>query len=275
MPGDFGLGALLSAGPMLASHYVPVDQVSYLLRRMSMLMALGYSVYPLGLVLLSKVTMMLAENRLEEVRARLAILMAAILEISVFACVLMVVFADVLVRLWVGPRFLPAAGLVRIVLLSVPFHMFYSGLCSVVEAGSQTPHNTRNVFLALTVFIVLACALVWGVQPNILLKTIATSILTAIAVLAWFTSRSIHKIYNLRLNWGHSLAPVLVAVLLGGPSFLIHWSSSFRTSVIELVAIELAVGALFFGFLLKAGSSWAAFLFETAFGRSIKEMSRA
>jgi hypothetical protein len=51
VPGDFGLGALLSAGPMLASHYVPVDQVSYLLRRMSMLMALGYSVDQLGLVL--------------------------------------------------------------------------------------------------------------------------------------------------------------------------------------------------------------------------------
>src|SRR2546422_7219845 len=91
-----------------------MPEVAFLLLGWNFLLVMGYAAGPLGVVLLSKFSMMLGQNRLAEVRDSLEHLVRAVLDISVFASLQLVVFADVLVRLWVGPSFRPAIPIIRL-----------------------------------------------------------------------------------------------------------------------------------------------------------------
>jgi O-antigen/teichoic acid export membrane protein len=263
VPGEFGSGALLSLGPIIASHFLPMAQVSSLLLGMSLLMAVSLGVTPLGLVLLSKVSMMLAQDRLAEIRVNLAFLLAAVLELSIFVCLQVVVFADTLIRTWVGDAFPGRMGVIRIVALAIPPFLFYVTLRSVIDATSVKAYNARSILIALGVFLTLAFAATKILPPDYLLEGIATALLCAFIVLAALTARTVRRLYNLRLVWRDSGFPLLVGFLLGGASFIFHWANGFRTSLAELVLLQLTVAAIFFCAARKFRSGWLPYLWST------------
>src|SRR5438552_1234360 len=63
LPGDFASGAIFSVASITAAHYLPLPQVAPMLLGIGMLMLVGASVNPLNQVLLSKISMMLSQNR--------------------------------------------------------------------------------------------------------------------------------------------------------------------------------------------------------------------
>ncbi len=267
VPGIFGAAMLFAAGPVIASHYVPLAQVSYLLLGLSMLKAVSYSTSPLGTVLLSKVTMMRAENRLVEVQTHLGYLLSAVMEVSAFVCLQVLVFADVLIRIWVGPRFLDGTSIIRLLMLGIPFYVFATALRSALDAASWRPYNTGNVLAALALFLALAGAATRVTSGNVLLEAIAGALAATLAFFAWLTSRVVRRFYGLRVPWGPSAAPILFGLLLGGAGFLFHWARGARTGAVELISLELCLAALFIVVLMKRGSPWVLFLWNTAFPR--------
>src|SRR5206468_8338439 len=54
VPGDFGQAALFALGPLMATHYLPLTEVAYLLLGSNFLLVMGYTAGPLTVVLLSK-----------------------------------------------------------------------------------------------------------------------------------------------------------------------------------------------------------------------------
>jgi len=269
VPGDFGHGALLALGPVIASHYLPMGQVSHLLLGLSILMAVSVSVAPLGLLLLSTASMMLAQKRLDEFRSRLSHLMAAVLELSTFACMQLLVFADVLVRAWVGPQFLEGLTVIRILLLATPFYLFFASLRSVIDAASVTPYNARNVLFSLAVFLILAAVQAKAFPRRFLLESLAGALALAFVTLAWLTARSVRQLFDLRIAWHDSAAALSMGTLLAAMSFLIHFELGVRMGLVELVILEVVLGAVFLGGLRKLGSDWLLFAWNTAFQRQV------
>lgn len=270
LPGALGQGAIFALGPMIAAHYVPVTQVSFLLLGVSLVMAATTSVTPLSLILLSKVSMMLAQDRLPELRIRLAYLQAAVLELYVFACLQVVVFADVMIRVWVGPSFLKGIVIIRLLSLAIPFYLWFVVLRGAIDAASVTPYNVYNMLLSAAAFLGLAAAAVKLAPGSLLLELIAGAMVAAVVFLAWLTNLTFQRLYELGIDWKRSALSVLVAVLLGGTSLLLHGAQGFRTSLGRFLLIELATGALFIGLLKYLHSPWLQFFWNLAFRGDIR-----
>lgn len=270
VPGEFAGGALVALGPVIASHYLPISEVSRLLLGLSMLMAISVSVTPLGLVLLSKISMMTAQNRLDEVRARLEQLLAAVIELSVFVCLQVIVFADVLVRAWVGSDYLPGITIIQITLLSLPFYLYFVAIRSAIDAATVVAHNAHSGYIALAVFVGLTGLAVANAPRTILLESIAAALLIAYAVLAWRTARIARSLFTLRVPWRESVPSLLLALVLGAAVFLLRRASTLQVGLGHCVLVEAVTTPVFLAVSMKLGSTWLSYFWNLLIGGSFK-----
>jgi len=252
-------------GPVIAAHYVSIDHVAHLLLGISMLTAVSISTEPLGLILLSKVSMMLAQNRKEEVRLCVKHLLATVVAFSVFVTVQVDVFVDVLVRAWVGPSFTGHTLVIRIVLLATPFYLLTVAFRSIIDAGSFKAYGTRNGLISVIVFLLLVGIEIIVLPAHLLLGGIAAALLIALITLAWLTQATLRLLFQVSFPWRDSISLVVLSLLLGGAALLIHWNGGFRTSVPELLIIEVVLSVLFVSALIRQDPPWLQFLCRTIF----------
>jgi O-antigen/teichoic acid export membrane protein len=267
LPSIFGFGAMLAFGPMLASHRMPLSRVTALLLGMSMLMGISASAEPLGLILLSKVSMFVSQNRETELRTHLMYLQDAVVACYVFICLQLIVFADVLVRAWVGNKLAGDLGVIRLTLVSIPFYLLFAYLRSVVDATSVTPYNTYNILITFVVYAAMLGGVMLWSPTNDLLWNIAFSLVIAIALLGVLTIRTIGKLYALKLDWKRSLAAILLSGSLAGVSYGLRLAIGPQLTLTSTLVIELLVSAVFFVLLRRIGSPWLPFFWNLAIHR--------
>jgi O-antigen/teichoic acid export membrane protein len=255
LPGDLSNGALLAIGPVVAMHFMPIAVVSQLLIASAMLAALSVSTEPLGLVFLSKISMMLASGRNEEVRRYATCLAQAAIDISVFLTIQVLVFADILLRVWIGQSAANDMLVIRIVLVGVPFYLFYSGLRSVIDAGSIRPRNAINILASLTVQILMIGIAAWMAPRALLVPMIGLSLVIALALLAFLTATSLGALYSVRLNWKEATVPIGAAFALGAIAFICRPWVGVHPSM--LIMLELVLGSAFLLACLRWGAPWA------------------
>lgn len=259
VPGEFGAAAITAIGPMLAVHFISITKVSPLLLGLNMLLVVGYAAGPVGVVLLSKVSMMLGRNEHEAVQARLRLLIVGVSELSVFACIQLAIFADVVVRAWVGPGFDKQMGVIRMVLLAIPFYLFFMTLRSTIDAATVKPFNTANVMISLGVYagmIVLWIA-IFPIQT--LLVGIAISLLASQILLALLTARTFRRFYGLGIPWRQLGPSFLAALALGGAAYALRIWQGGPMPVVEALIVELALAAIYVTVLARLGSGWLAY----------------
>ena len=265
VPGDFGGAALFALGPMIAVHYLPMTQVAYLLLGSNFLMVVGYAAGPLGVVLLSKLSMMLSQDRLEDVRVSLGHLAGAVLDLSIFVCLQLAVFADVLVRVWVGSTFLPGTSIVRLLILAVPPYLFYMTLRSSIDAVTVKPRNAGNVLVAVVVYLALTGVTLKLLPATFLLEEIAGCLVVALAILGALTARTFGQLYNTRIPWSRCAPTMIAAAVLGGLSFAFRQVVGFHESSVLTVCFELLISGVFLSVLIKLDSPWLGFVWKMAF----------
>ena len=163
-------------------HYVPITQVSQLLIASAILGALSVSTEPLGLVFLSKISMMLASGRKEDVRMYTTCLAHAAIDISVFLSFQILVFVDTLVRVWIGPSATNDMAVIRLVLIGVPFYLFYTALRSVIDAGSIRPRNAVNTIASLSALGLMVSLSPRMVPRTFLVHAVGLSLVVSLAV---------------------------------------------------------------------------------------------
>jgi len=263
LPGDLSNGALLSIGPVVAMHFVPITVVSQLLIASAMLAALSVSTEPLGLVFLSKISMMLASGRKEDVRVYATCLAQAAIDISVFLTIQVLVFADILVRVWIGPSTTEDMAVVRIVLTGVPFYLFYSGLRSVIDAGSIRPRNAINTIAALTALALMISLLPLMVPLAFLVHAIGIAVVVSLAILAFLTAASLKSLFAVRLKWKDSIVAVSSAFTLGAVA--LAFRSWFGVHPFALGTLELLLGSAFLLACFRSGVPWARLLWTLLF----------
>lgn len=264
MPGDFGIAALLAIGPIMAAHYVPMARVSSLLLGISMVTAIGYAVSPVGIVLLSKVSMMLGQGARESVRSRLRHLAAAVPELSVFVCVQLLVFADVAVRTWVGPKFLGDLLIIRLLILAIPPYLFYVMLRSTIDAVHVTPYNARNVLIGLGIYVSLLAGTVVLLPTGQLLEAIAASLLLSVTALGILTGRTFCRLYELQIPWRQSAPAIGAALALGVVAWLFRLVQGPTINPLTVLALEVGLGLVYLATLKYTGSTWIRYVWDMA-----------
>jgi O-antigen/teichoic acid export membrane protein len=247
---------------VVASHYIALPKLAPMLLGLGILSVLGTSANPLNQVLLSKVTMMLAEGRMDEARNYIEHLLAASVEVSFFVCIQSVIFADVAVRIWVGPKYLSEMLLIRILMVALPFYLLHTALRCAIDAASVIAYNTRNILITSAVFIPVMFAETRIVPATWLLDSIAAAFLLALAILGWLTVRSLRHLYDVRFTWSSSATSFAFAGLLGIAGFVFRRAEHFHTTGLEFITVQVMAVLLFLAFLSFRRSSWLEFLRE-------------
>lgn len=244
MPGDLGIQGLLALGPMIAAHYTDMHQVSFVLLGMSLLMAVGLAITPLGLVLLSKISSMLGQGREKEARDQVNLLREALLHTSSLVLAQSVVFCPLLVQWWVGKSSEGSGPVLRAMVLAVPFYVIYVSCRAVVDAKSTIPYNTRNIFIAFGFFLVLVWFARLAPSSQVALA-IGASITAAIAALGTMTWLTMAKLYKLPLFAWKDFAIFGLSGLLGVASFAVQSAAHSVNPALVFVGVNLAAVALF------------------------------
>ena len=265
LPADLGPGALLALGPVIAAHFVPISQVGYFLLGLSILNVFGTAANPLNMVLLSKVSMMLAQGRKAEARECAGYLLSAAVPIGLFGSLQLLIYADVFVKMWVGPRFLAGVPVIRILGSAMPFFLVYSSLRSLVDAASAKSHNAVNATIALAMFCVFVGLQVKTVSSKWLIEAFASSLLLALVLLAVLTTHSVRVLFQLRPNWADIRRSGLGAGLLGALSLFVRWTEGFSTNPSASLFTLAISSALFMAYLFYIRSPWLMFLNKTLF----------
>jgi O-antigen/teichoic acid export membrane protein len=263
VPGDLSTGALLALGPVFALHYLPVARVSSLLLAISMLSAVAVSTEPLGVVFLSKLSMMLAEHRQSEVRMYLSHLISATVDLSLFVTLQLMIFADLLVRTWVGANALDGVVVIRTLLMAIPFYVFFTAFRSALDAGSIHPLNAHNLIVVLAVFVGLITLCSWLVPRPFLLHAIAMALVLVLILLAYLTRASLARLFQVRPQWKESFWPMSCALALGGAGLV--YATSSDVSLLHWVAVELLFAATFIAVCSWSGAPWVQFLWARMF----------
>jgi hypothetical protein len=187
------------------------------------------------------------------------------LDLSIFAALQLVVFADVLIRVWVGETFLPALTVTRVLILAVPPYLFFMALKSSIDAATIKPRNAGNVLIALGIYGALTAAALKLLPANLLLDGIAASLVVGLVVLGVVTARTSRQLYGMRVPLGRFLPSIIAGIILGGVSFGFRWIQSFHEPPLVALAFELLIIAVFFAFLAKLESPWLQFLLRNGF----------
>ena len=257
VPGDLAIGAFLTVGPIFVTHYTDKTDLSYLLLGTTFLTTAGYCLNPLTLVLLAKISQLMAGDRQEDVRNYVGHLRSAVVQISLVAASQGLIFVRPIIVWWLGPAFVRGVPVTKIMLLAVPAYLYFVGSRSVIDAATPKALNTRNVVVAFTVFLVLLISAT-KVLPSARV-TEGTAVATALAMylLALLTERSLRDLGLGKLKIGLQLLalPFALAVV----SLAVQTLFGFDINKPTFVFTELLNAGLAFVIFRRLRPQWLEF----------------
>ena len=244
---------LLSLGPIFAAHFASIQEVGYLSVSQSLLVAVGVAVAPLGLILLPKVSNLINQKREEEIKENLNYLIGATIQLSIFIFFQLMMFTDAIIKYWLGPEFLNAVPVMRIIFLSIPVFFLFVAIGNVLEASRVKPINLINSSVSLGIFLTISGILLFLVKlfsPIISLSIAFTSGMICLGVLSYI---SIRKIYPEKLDKALSYLWIAIGIniLLGGIAVLTKSLLSSRFYYLVIFEILISVIYLLILWLLK------------------------
>ena len=253
---SFVYGGLMSLGPIFAAQFASIQEVGYLSVSQSLLGTVGVVSAPLGLILLPKVSNMITQKREGEIKENLNYLIGAVIQCSVFLCFQLIIFTDAIIKYWLGPDFIGAIPVMRIIFCSIVFFLFCGAVGSVLEASKVKPINLINLCISLGIFLIIAGILLFLVKffsPIISLSIGFTSGLTCLGILTYF---SIRKIYpeKLRKDLNYLWIAIGINISLGGVAML---AKPFIVSRFYYLAIfEILIGVVYLSILWLLKIEW-------------------
>jgi hypothetical protein len=266
VPGDIACGALLTLGPMLVSHYASMEQLSYMLLGITCLSMTGLAFWPVVMLLLAKVSKLLGEGRLGDVKVYVQHLRSAVLQLSVLAMTQALIFIAPLVRWWLGASSLPGVPVICAILLAIPGFMYYYAMRSVLDAASSTPYNTRNVFVALSIFSVVSLTIIHIASREWALLGVSASMTIAFYVLAIATDSSLRA---LRLvDQAPQMSSMWTVALLAAVSLAAQVLFHFEIPKIAFCTVLLMNVVLALLMMRKSKPEWVTFASRIALSKA-------
>lgn len=256
VPADFALAGLFSLGPIFAAHFVFIQEVGYLSLSQSLVNTIGAAIAPLGLILLPKVSNLIANGKEKIIKENLNLFIPALIQCSIFLCFQLIIFTDAIIKFWLGPEFLVAVPITRIMFISLIFYPFYVGIRSILDAIKVKPLNTINLFISFLVFLIVSGSLLFlfnFLSPTISLAIAFSSGLVCLGILTYI---SIRKIYPEAINkdLNYLWIAILINILLG--SIAIFAKSFVISRLYYLIFFEALTGVIYLSTLWLFKIEW-------------------
>jgi O-antigen/teichoic acid export membrane protein len=197
--GDLILAGFFSLGPIFAAHVISIKEVGYLSISQSLLSSACAFLAPLGLVLLPRVSNLIAEGREDLIKKNISLLGEAVIQCSIYLCVQLICFSDIIIKYWLGMDFIEAIPVMQIMFLSLVFYNFYVAFRSILDAVNITPINTINLGISSVFFIGFIFLAVFQRHFSVLIG-LSLAFTMALACLGLLTYYSIRKIYLESMN---------------------------------------------------------------------------
>jgi O-antigen/teichoic acid export membrane protein len=249
MPGDVMMAALLSIGVLWAARSVDLRTAGYLSVSLSMLSAITAAFVPLSVVLLPRAAALIAAGHIDAIRPRTAELARLTLLGSVFVSVQAIIFADTILRWWLGPVFVEGAPALRAVLAGVPFLALFFSLRGLIDAAAARPYHTYNLAAALAVTLIGYVIVSVLLPKSQLTVGIALSSSAGFAVLAALTVRVLLRLYGVTFPLRAFLPLIAVNAVAAAAAIGLHRldSGSTASGLAIVVAFEIVAGAAALG----------------------------
>ena len=171
-----------------------------------------------------------------------------------FATFQMILWADVLIRVWLGADYGPAAGVAAVVCLSLTPSFLFACLRGLIDGETEKAVNTRNLCMALLVFVA-ASALLGGLHLGGT-AALGLAYLVSRVALAALTLRYVASAYCVSFL---SLRPgiaLLSGSLLGAGGVAVRELLPAHCAVVEMI-VYLPLAALAFTVSMTAtGMEW-------------------
>lgn len=222
IPGGLAFGGLIAVGPFLAPRLATIGDAGYLVAGQSLLRIVEVGTAAFGVVALPRIAELHARGQHSFIRDRVEDLLAMAFQLGLFASIELLIWSDVIVRAWLGERYVLAIPIVRILMLSAVPYLGYTLLRSVIDAVDERAVNTRNTVLALVATIVGSLALGWAGFGGVGLAIAATSGVALLGALSVF-----HLVRTLHLGIG----PILLSRTVGLLALLTAATLGFRATL--------------------------------------------
>jgi O-antigen/teichoic acid export membrane protein len=194
VPGDFGLAALLSLVAIFTAHTGGgVEQAGYVAFGVSILSAAGSLFAPIGIVLLPQASQMVAKLEMVRLRYYVKRILTVSIVSTLVGVIFFMIFADEIIRLYLGSSFLGVASVAKIIALGViPYAVFVS-MRSILDSYYLRAVNSKNILISLGLF-----AMCGGV--SLVLSTtyrfLVVGFVSALILLSVLTLINIKKIFK-------------------------------------------------------------------------------
>jgi O-antigen/teichoic acid export membrane protein len=176
------------------------------------------------------------------------------LHTGLFATAQLVIWADVLVILWLGPGYKTAIGPVRIICLSLAPSFFYASIRGIIDGENEQPINTINLLLSMAVLLVAA-----GADRFLRIgdSALALAYLISRIALGGLSLRYVVRTHAADLKQFRLGTALALTVILGMLAVLVRLSLPASYAIAELVLLgPLSFLAFVAGMGLR-GTEWA------------------
>ena len=264
VPGELAQLGLFVFVPILAAHVGSLTDVAYLTAGQQVLAVLSMAVLPLGLLLLPTLSRLWASDR-ERAAEFVAQLATFAAHAAIFLSLQTIIYADIAVRSWLGPSFDDAGPVVRVTVTPAALFVVYLLLRSSLDAAEVRSYNSRNNLSALAVFgAVAASFLAFDVATPVF--CVAWAFSAGVTVQGALTFFTVHRVFGLR--GAHYMLQLAVPLGLATGALALAARPQIEGSAWELpllLALELALAAVYFGVLVRARAGWVVLLKERFF----------
>jgi O-antigen/teichoic acid export membrane protein len=137
VPGDFILVALFTLPATFVAHLKGIQEAGFVAFGVSVVSIIGAVFAPVGLVLLPKATIMLAEGAREELRVHLRSMLRITIALSVSIVTVIWISMPSLIHLYLGSSFGQVAPIARILIVGAVPYSIYLVLRNIVDAYHQ------------------------------------------------------------------------------------------------------------------------------------------
>ncbi|MGB8591720.1 MAG: lipopolysaccharide biosynthesis protein [Candidatus Acidiferrales bacterium] len=152
VPGDFAQMALLGLPAFFVAHWAGVQQAGYVAFAISFLSMISAAFSPIGSILLPKASRMIASGARGELRDHLWSLARITVLVSSVLIVLTFVFADRLIRLYLGPGYGDVAHMLRMICVGAAPYSLFLVMRNAVDAHHEGAVTSLFLVGALGIF---------------------------------------------------------------------------------------------------------------------------
>jgi O-antigen/teichoic acid export membrane protein len=193
VPGDFVLMALFTLPATFVAHLKGVQEAGFVAFGISVVSMIGSIFAPVGLVLLPKATIMLAQGVRDELKQHVRFILRATFVLCIVIIAVIGIWIPVLVRLYLGASFEQVVPVVRILVFGALPYSLYLVLRNLVDAHHEYGVTAAILTGGLAVFVVGSLAIRFlSANPSVTLLLFA--FLAAVSTIAVFSGWECRRI---------------------------------------------------------------------------------